>query len=66
MLLSILFNLLSADVEYTPYDTVVASESSNTGHSENYDGANSNFEMRLLAIRLKLIAKFSIPFSSKF
>ena len=28
---------LSADVEYTPHDTVVTSESWNSGHSENYE-----------------------------
>ena len=31
------FNPLSDDVEYTPHDTVVASDSCKSGHSKNYE-----------------------------
>ena len=41
-LVLIFFNPLSADVEYTPHETVDASDSCNSGHSENYD---KNFDI---------------------
>ena len=38
-----LFNPLSANVEYIRHDTVVTSDSCNSGHNENYEKRPGTF-----------------------